>query len=344
MSLVPKFSVIVPMYKVEEFLPECVESIRCQTLHDIEIILVDDGSPDRCGEIADAYAQQDKRIRVVHRENGGLGPARNSGLEVATGEYVGFVDSDDWIECDMYERLYEAAKNANADVVFTGLKTIRHGKTDAVIEHPYAGRTLYGSGEIFELRRSFYGAAPARVKDDPVPVSVDVGGYRRDFIKTNDLRFMAVRSEDKFFNTAACRVAQIVTCIGGTPYCYRKDDQPSITKTFSHGTIESFFKLFHNLEQLVDEEPEVYQKECRIREQRCVIDYSRVLIGMIEDSAECNAVKNNYLYEIMWQPALIQACENYPWWRLPLQQAIFLLVLKSKSIKMARLLTRLKRG
>lgn len=343
MSGTPKFSVVVPMYNVEAFLPECVESIRNQTLEDIEIILVDDGSPDRCGDMADEYARQDARIKVVHRANGGLGPARNSGMEVATGEYIGFVDSDDWVEPDMYERLYNAAAFEHADIVFTGLKTVTHGKTDIVLEHPFAGRTLTGPSEIFELRRGFYGAPPARIKDEPVLVSVDVGGYRRAFVEENGLRFLAVRSEDKFFNTHACRVAEVVTCIGGVSYSYRKDDQPSITKTFNRKTIDSFFTLFRLLEQMADEEPECYWDETHLREKRCVIDYSRVLIGMIEDSSEDDETKDSFVREVLCHQALRNACEGYPWWRLPAQQAVFYLVLRSRSVRLARILTRLKR-
>ena len=166
------------MYNVESYLDECVNSVRQQTLEDIEIILVDDGSPDRCGEMAEEYAKLDNRIKVIHRANGGLGPARNSGMEAAKGEYIGFVDSDDWIEPDMYERLYSAAISTNADVVYTGLKTVSYGRVATVLEHPFAGRNLKGSEEIFELRKGFYGAAPARVKDEPVLVSADVAGYR----------------------------------------------------------------------------------------------------------------------------------------------------------------------
>lgn len=343
MSEAPLFSVIVPMYNVEKFLPECVESIRNQTLRDIEIILVDDGSPDRCGEMAEEYASRDSRVRVVHRANGGLGPARNSGMEVACGEYIGFVDSDDWIEPDMYKQLYEAAKANSADVVFTGMKTMRHGKTNIVLVNPFAGRTLRGSKEIFELRRGFYGAAPARVKDEPTLVSVDVGGYRRSFIEDNGLRFIAARSEDKLFNTVACRVAGTVVCIAGTPYCYRKDDQPSITKTFDGKTFDSFFRLFRLLEQMADEEPAQYWGECHVREQRCVLDYCRVLIGMIEDSTEDDAAKTAYVREVLAHPVLRRACEGYPWWKLPTQQATFYLVLKAHSVALARLLTRLKR-
>ena len=102
----PLISIIVPVYKVEPWLERCVESIRNQTYQNLEILLIDDGSPDRCGEMCDRFAQEDNRIKVIHRENGGLSAARNSGLDVCCGEYIGFVDSDDVIHPEMYARLY----------------------------------------------------------------------------------------------------------------------------------------------------------------------------------------------------------------------------------------------
>lgn len=104
----PLISVIVPVYKVEQYLDECVQSIINQTYKNLEIILVDDGSPDRCPEMCDEYARQDSRIKVIHKPNGGLSSARNVGIDIARGEYIGFVDSDDYIAHDMYEKLYKA--------------------------------------------------------------------------------------------------------------------------------------------------------------------------------------------------------------------------------------------
>lgn len=116
----PLISVIVPVYKAETYLDRCVSSIRRQTYENLEIILVDDGSPDRCGEMCDAYAKEDSRIRVFHKENGGQSSARNLGLDNMKGEYVGFVDSDDWIEPDMYQRLYELIQEHNAQISACG--------------------------------------------------------------------------------------------------------------------------------------------------------------------------------------------------------------------------------
>lgn len=101
----PELSIIVPVYKVENYLSKCVDSILAQTFTDYELILIDDGSPDRCGEICDEYASKDNRIRVIHQENKGVSAARNAGLDIAAGTYIGFVDSDDWIEPEMYEKM-----------------------------------------------------------------------------------------------------------------------------------------------------------------------------------------------------------------------------------------------
>jgi len=109
-------SVVVPVYNVEAYLPECLDSILNQTYRDIEIILVDDGSTDRCGEICDEYARRDARIRVFHTNNRGLAVARNLGLEHVRGSYVSFIDSDDWIEPDSMEKLLNAVVQYNADI------------------------------------------------------------------------------------------------------------------------------------------------------------------------------------------------------------------------------------
>ena len=113
-------SVIVPVYKVESYLRQCIDSILNQTYKDIEILLIDDGSPDRCGEICDDYAQIDKRIRVFHTENKGLSAARNLGLREANGEYIGFIDSDDWIDPDMYEILLRRLEETGTDISTCG--------------------------------------------------------------------------------------------------------------------------------------------------------------------------------------------------------------------------------
>ena len=129
-NFMPLVSVIVPVYKVEKYLPECLDSLLGQSLKDIEIICVDDGSPDNCGKILDEYAGKDPRIKVIHQKNGGLSNARNSGLKEASGKYISFVDSDDFVNSEFLEKLYDAAERNQADIAAGSIirKRERHEK------------------------------------------------------------------------------------------------------------------------------------------------------------------------------------------------------------------------
>ena len=138
-------SVIVPVYNVEAYLPKCIESITAQTYEQLEIILIDDGSTDRCPWICDKYAEKDSRIKVIHKKNGGLGFARNSGLDIAAGEYFAFVDSDDYVDLDFYEKLYTAAKNGDYDLAQGGISK-KHGDRIEKKHHPYAGQCFDAEG------------------------------------------------------------------------------------------------------------------------------------------------------------------------------------------------------
>ena len=141
------FSVIVPVYKVEEYLPSCIESILGQTFSDFELILVNDGSPDRCPEICDSYKEKDSRIKVVHKENGGLASARRAGIKVAKGDYVFNLDSDDLIENDTLESAYNIIKDTNCEIVSFAYKWVKNGKTvritdDGLDEGLYTGEDI----------------------------------------------------------------------------------------------------------------------------------------------------------------------------------------------------------
>lgn len=155
----PIISVIVPVYKVEPYLHKCVDSILDQTYKNLEVILVDDGSPDNCGAICDAYASQDNRVKVIHKENGGLSSARNAGLDMMNGAYVGFVDSDDWIEPQMYEVLLDLMLHYDAQMALGGVadevlcdETVRTVKTSDY------GHTPFAEDSISAIKRFFQGS------------------------------------------------------------------------------------------------------------------------------------------------------------------------------------------
>lgn len=145
-------SIIIPVYKVEQYLDECMHSIIGQTYRNLEIILVDDGSPDGCPLLCDAYAKQDERIRVVHKPNGGLSDARNAGLAIATGEYIGFVDSDDCVELNMFETLLAKIEEYHTDIVSCKFTNYIDGRID-----PSDIKTLqgYDEGKVLSLHDYF---------------------------------------------------------------------------------------------------------------------------------------------------------------------------------------------
>lgn len=125
----PKVSIIVPAYNVEKYLEKCISSLVKQTLQEIEIIIVNDGSTDRTKQIAEELAKHDKRIKFISQANKLQGAARNAGTNISTGEYLGFVDADDWVDLDYYEKLYLAAKKYNSDIALANYIRIGNGKT-----------------------------------------------------------------------------------------------------------------------------------------------------------------------------------------------------------------------
>ena len=145
----PLITVIVPIYKVEQYLNECIDSILGQSYFNLEIILVDDGSPDRCGEICDQYAKKDNRVKVIHQENKGLSSARNSATDVATGKYITYVDSDDWISKDMIEVLYNAIKKNNTKIACCSFESFFEDGTTA--SNPHHNKTfIYSTQEALD--------------------------------------------------------------------------------------------------------------------------------------------------------------------------------------------------
>ena len=129
-------SVIVPVYRVEDYLPRCLDSILEQDYRDLEVILIDDGSPDGCGSICDAYAARDSRIRVIHQENGGAAAAKNSGLKIATGKYLAFADSDDYLEPGAYSHMLRLMEQYDADVVQCAFRDVYRNRCEDVIFAP----------------------------------------------------------------------------------------------------------------------------------------------------------------------------------------------------------------
>lgn len=211
-------SVIIPVYKVEEYLDESVASVLAQTYRDLEIILVDDGSPDRCPFMCDEWASKDSRIKVIHKENGGLSDARNAGIDIATGEYIAFVDSDDWIMPEMYEHMMNALIKENADICACGIMTCRPDRKVCWGCKEY----LCGDSETF---------LGLLYNDTHYPVAAWNKLYKRKCWE--NLRFPKGKiCEDAFTTYRLLDSAERIVQIPEYLYCYRIRPQSIMTASF----------------------------------------------------------------------------------------------------------------
>lgn len=214
-------SVVVPIYNVEKYLNECLESIVNQTYRNLEIILVDDGSPDNCPKMCDEWAQKDSRIKVVHKENAGLGMARNTGIEKANGDYIFFFDSDDYVDVTIVEKCLKSAVSNNSDVVIFGRYNVYSNgvkepcKVDATV-NLYKGDSIKNEllPYLFTYELGFGVSAWGKM-------------YNLNTLKKNNLRFVSEReivSEDAYFSLELFSKVNTVTIIDDKLYFYRKRD------------------------------------------------------------------------------------------------------------------------
>lgn len=248
-------SVIVPVYNAGKYLPACLDSIINQHLQEIEIIVVDDGSTDDSGQIANRYAVKDSRIRVVHQRNGNPGATRNVGLALAVGEYVGFIDGDDWIDPEMYSLLYQRAKADDSDIAVTGVKvefTRDKRYIDQGINHTF---TICEPERIIEL---FFQLKEASLFAYPVNKI-----FRRELLEKYAIRFPELLPyEDLVFNLNAFQISERISILSGTPYHYIRRDELSAAGAYSpswlegcrlaEDTFDSFFCHFNYPEEMAE--------------------------------------------------------------------------------------------
>ena len=157
----PKLSIIIPVYNVEEYLSRCIDSILTQSFDDFEAIIIDDGSTDKCGAIIDEYAINDCRIKVIHQKNMGVSAARNSGLKIARGKYIGFVDADDWIESDMYKILIKIIESENCEIASCGLMENYDSDYEKIYDSRLHSQVMSGVDymkHLFDMPPTIFGA------------------------------------------------------------------------------------------------------------------------------------------------------------------------------------------
>ena len=237
----PVFSIIVPVYKVEQYLERCVVSLINQTEKNIEIMLVDDGSPDNCPCLCDIYAEKDIRIQVIHKTNGGLSDARNAGIEKATGEYIMFVDSDDYIELDACEKLVPYVENKSDIIAMDG---IAEGGT-VNLEHTGIENGRLYNGQEFLKSSVLYGR---------IPMAAWLYVYRRDFLNEHKLRFKkGILHEDEEFTPRAILKADNIINTGIVNYHYIVRENSIMTQKDKRKNADDLFDTCQSLCLLYDE-------------------------------------------------------------------------------------------
>lgn len=271
-------SVIVPVYRVEKYLPACIDSILNQTFTDFELILVDDGSPDRCPEICDETAKRDARVRVIHQANAGLSAARNAGIEAAHGAWLSFVDSDDYIAPQFYEKLYQTAQRTDADCVMCSVQNVdESGKPIDSALMRMADEVKTGREVLRKIGR-----------DDVTPYLTAWNKlYRRKLFNT--LRYPAGRqNEDVFvFAELFCQV-QRAACVAEPLYFYRKRIDSIMNSAVTLRNLDEMWAYVNCFEHLQQDNEESILKET---EKRVFAKLTGVYYRVTEEDRYSNKMK-----------------------------------------------------
>lgn len=272
-------SIIIPVYKVEKYLEKCIESVLKQTYTNLQIILVDDGSPDNCGKICDEYAKKDSRIEVIHKANGGLSDARNVGISKAKGRYIGFVDSDDYIKEDMYEILLNLIKKYDADVsicnlydVIDGNECIRN-KENGIREYSrldilkevlldkniqsYAWNKLYKKELFDEIKY------PIRKKYEDIGTTFYLFEKCNKIVVTSEPEYYYLKRADSLVNNVTESTILDYTEIIIQRYLYIKQNIKELRKYNNYylaKTLITAHNDIENLENISEEMQQIYKK------------------------------------------------------------------------------------
>ncbi|MCQ2548472.1 MAG: glycosyltransferase [Lachnospiraceae bacterium] len=319
-------TIVVPVYNVEKYLKKCVDSLVNQTYKNIEIVLVDDGSTDSSGMICDEYALIDPRVKVVHKTNAGLGYARNTGLDNASGDYVTFIDSDDIAEPDLVKLLLDAIECNDADTCIGGFKRVSENGNIEFIEQ-YSDE-LYTNEQVYDLLFArMLGSAPD--KKDAIRMSVWNVMYSMHVINRNHLRFPSERefiSEDIIWDSEYYKHAKRVKVINSTSYLYRITPG-SLTQKYRNGMLEKICYLYEEVEKkIAADESKItrFRRQFFVNVRSCIHQEKHSISGK-KPSDICKTINL-----ILSHPVVERNVRLYPINKIQIKQRMFLIVVKYK--------------
>ncbi len=347
----PKVSIIVPVYNVQKYLDRCIDSLINQTLFEIEIILVDDSSTDSSLEICKKRAEADSRIKVIHKENEGAGKARNAALQIARGEYIGFTDSDDYVDINMFKTLYEKAVKYDSDLIMSGVSFVDgnmfSSEGDCVRKIYFKDDTHFESPEeINKLKMGIVGAEPQDEDDSKYGMSIWKNLFRHDIIKQNNIVFQSERemlSEDALFMIDFISCIKKATGINEAFYNYCRNED-SISKSYKKDRMEKSLVFVSEVEKRFqkDIEPKVYKTYI----DRFWLAMCRVLCSQEIMHAKDNGIKYSDLKKrlktICKHSLTVEALKTYPINKLSLKQKIFAYGIKFRLYFLLKILVTLR--
>lgn len=317
----PKVSIVVPVYNVEKYLDRCVQSLLNQTLEEIEIILVDDGSPDNCPQLCDDYACKDSRVQVIHKQNAGLGMACNSGLEIATGEFIAFCDSDDWVDRDMYETMYKSALKYNADMVMSGIRIVYQDGKESIMSHFESFAVISDKADIEHFALGIIANPPSILQERETQMSAKTVLYNNKLLQKHAIRFESEReliTEDLFFNLDCFQKSETIVCLPNVFYNYFVNTT-SISRAIRTDRFHKIKIVLHELLSRYNFASEEFKTRCL----RLFIGYSRVAICQIAQTDQSFKEKYTLVKQICNDSIWSNIRNEYPVNSMPKLHKLF---------------------
>lgn len=328
---IPAVSVVVPVYNVEKYIIRCLDSLIAQTLQNIEIIVVNDGSSDASLSIIDKYKHKHNNIKIINKENGGLSSARNAGIELASGMYIGFVDADDWVDSNMYENLYNSALKHQADMVLSGGFCKVFGNGDESVISSKLTKEVYSGVELIEeLLLPMIGSKSKEKDDISIEMGVTLNLYRTEILNNLSLRFLSERiyiSEDILFNIHFLKNSSRVSS-DKSIYYYYWQSQGSLTRIYKKNRFALECELYTYMNNLLLDLGLLDMGIARL--QRMFIGRARTCIisEVIANSKSNSLQKTRNIGEITNCPLLKEVVKQYPINHLPVKTRLTTYLIK----------------